>query len=187
MHSIPVSGLESDIARLEVGIRQLKVQYDMFFAGALPREPLELRAELDQLIRRHAHSTINKYALRFHFNALVSRFNSFCELWGKTTRSLEEGDHRSHSSLDKFEIKERLLGRCRIGDAIDAAEGLRRLHSRYVYARRRSGAGAPDYASFLRSIDAQMQRLRHQSKCGQIELRLVLRDERVQIKARPVR
>jgi hypothetical protein len=182
-----VSSVESDIARLESGIRQLKVQYDMFFAGALPREPLELRAELEQIIRRHSHSTINKYATRFHFNALVSRFNSFCELWGKTTRSHEEGDHRSHSSLDKFEIKERLLGRCRIGASMEDAEGLRRLHSRYAFARRRSGAVAPDLASFLRSIDAQMQRLRQQSKCGQIELRLVLRDEKVQIKARPVR
>lgn len=189
MQTIPLSGVEADIGRLDVAIRQLKIQYDMFFAGALPREPVELRAEVDKIIRRHTYTPFHKYAHRFHFNALVSRYNSLSELWGKTTRTLEEGDRKLPSSAEKLGIKEHLLARCKVADTAVDVSSLRRLHTRYVDARRRfdGESRAPSFDSFVRGIDAQLQRLRKESGCDQIELRLVQRDDKIQLKARPGR
>jgi len=90
--------LEADIGRLEAGIRQLKIQYDMFFAGSIPKQPLELRAEIERLIKRYSNASIRKYSARFHFNSLVSRFNSMSELWAKTIRTLEEGERQRRTS-----------------------------------------------------------------------------------------
>ena len=95
------SSIEADIHRLEIGIRQLKMQYDMFFAGSLPREPFELRSELESLIRRNSNATIGKYAHRFHFNTLVSRFNTLSELWCKTLRAREEGERNGAGSKER--------------------------------------------------------------------------------------
>jgi hypothetical protein len=48
----PEAFIDAELERLQVGLRQLKVQYDMFFAGSLPRPPVELRSELDKIVKR---------------------------------------------------------------------------------------------------------------------------------------
>ena len=60
MQEVVSPEFDADIARLEKGIRQLKIQYDMFFAGSIPKQPLELRNELEKIIRRNAHIPIRK-------------------------------------------------------------------------------------------------------------------------------
>lgn len=187
MAPVSASGVEADIARLESGIKQLKVHYDMFFAGALSHEPLQLRSEVERLIRQHAHSTMRNYAHRFHFNALVSRFNSLSELWAKTIRSMEEGDRRQPALADRGQPREQLIARARVvGGELDAA-ALRRLYDRFVEARQTNGETnrQVSYAKFVRGISAQTERLRKESGCAEIELRVVLRDQKVQVKARP--
>jgi hypothetical protein len=178
---------EVELARLESALRQLKIQYDMFLAGGLAREPFELRSEVEQLIRHYSHNPMRKYAQRFHFNALMSRFNSMCELWNKSVRSLEEGERR-HATTTEPAVRERLVTRCRVGDAPDLVS-MRRLHSRFVEARRRAGieSGAPSFETFMRGVEGQVQRLRRQAKCDQIELRLIVKDDKVLLKARPGR
>jgi hypothetical protein len=39
----------------------------------------------------------------------------------------------------------------------------------------------------MRGVESQVQRLRRQAGCDQIELRLVVKDDKVQLKARPGR
>ena len=51
MSAIEQRQIDEDLNRLDVGIRQLKVQYDMFMAGSLKTPPRELRAQLERLER----------------------------------------------------------------------------------------------------------------------------------------
>jgi hypothetical protein len=181
------SMFQEDIAKIEVGIKRLKVHYDMFFVGALSREPYEIRAQLERLIRRLNQEPNLKYAQRFQFNALVSRFNSLSELWAKTTRKMEEGDNRNRTQLDQFGLRERLIARARIS-AQSAGDGhLKRLYRKFTEARRANGQEDRPlaYERFVRGISSQTEKLRKESGCAEIELRVVLRDQKVQIKARP--
>jgi hypothetical protein len=182
--------IDEDLGRIDTGIRQLKVQYDMFKAGSLKTEPRELRVQLERLIRKYAHGQIGNYAQNFRFNALVSRFTSFAELWNKQVRSMEEGTHRHASVAETMGIKERLVARCRIVEPSENQSDLKRMHSRFVDAQRRNGVGdakIPTYDSFLRSIASQTQKLRREAGCESVELRLIERDNGVQLKARPAR
>jgi hypothetical protein len=180
--------IEADLQRLDVGLRKLKVQYDMFFAGALPRQPVELRSEIERLVARYSKKPMGKYAHRFRFNALVGRFNSMSELWGKMTRSKEEGEQRSAGMLDRFAMRERLVARCRVRAGATDDVDLRRLHRRFSDATLgQGGRRAPTYESFLRGVEAQAARLRQKSGCDEIELRVVVRDDRIQLTARPRR
>jgi hypothetical protein len=184
------SDLEEDLDRLDVGIRQLKIQYDMFQAGALEREPLELRARVEALIKKHANRPVAKYALRFRFNALVGRFNVLSELWGKRVRSMEEGEHRSLGFAERAGLRERLLARCHISRLTPDSPDLVRLHRRFVEAQRRAGkpeARLPSFEAFVRGVANQTRRLREETGCDSIELRLIESDETVQLKARPGR
>jgi hypothetical protein len=182
--------LEADIARLESGIRQLKVQYDMFFAGSLKLPPRELHAELDKLIRKHSNSSIQQYAQRFHFQAMVSRFNSLSELWARTVRTMEEGSRAVPATRGLGSDRaERLVARCRVRDPRGDDEAMRELFKRFVEARDRTGGGkkAISYDKFVRGVAGHAQRLQKSSGCGEIELRLVVEDDKVQLKARPAR
>jgi hypothetical protein len=182
------ASMEAEIAELEVGLKRLKVQYDMFFAGSLSHEPVELRYRLEKIIKRHMNSNMQKYAQRFHFNSLVARFNSLSELWGKTMRIMEEGDRRLPSIAGREQLKERLIARCRIKGAPGEEPDLRRVYDKFMEARKRgtgSNGNSLSYKKFVRGISSQTQRLRKETGCAEIELRVVMRDDQVQVKASP--
>lgn len=190
MSAIEQRQLEEDLGRIDVGIRQLKVQYDMFLAGSLKIEPRELRAQLERLIRKYSHQSIGKYAQNFRFNALASRFTSFAELWDKRVRTMEEGEHRHASVAEQMGLRERLVARCRVVEPDDCHTDLRRMHTRFVDAQRRNGVGdskIPSYDMFLRRVASQTRKLRREAGCESVELRLIERDNTVQLKARPAR
>ena len=178
--------IEADIARLETGIRQLKVQYDMFFAGSLKLPPREAHASLAKLVKKHMNTSMTQYAQRFHFNALVSRYNSLSELWGKTVRTMEEGDRGAPVNLRRAE-REQLVAQCRVRDPRRDDDAMRELYKCFVEARRKSGTEqkSPTYDKFVRGVAGHADRLRKNSGCGEIELRLVVRDDKVQLKAKP--
>jgi len=181
--------VDADLDRLESGLRQLKIQYDMFFAGSLPKQPYELRAQLERLIKRYSNAPIRKYATRFHFNALVSRYNSLSELWSKTLRTMEEGDRPAPALLDRARNGERTLAVCRVTDPRSEHETLRQLHARYLEARKKSGerGGRLTFEAFVQGISSQAEQLRKKAGCEKVELRLVVADRKVHLKARPGR
>jgi hypothetical protein len=181
--------LDADLGRLESGIRQLKIQYDMFFAGSIPKQPLELRSELEKIIRRHSATPIRRYAARFHFNALVSRFNSMSELWAKTLRSTEEGDRPAPAVADRAGSSEQIVARCTVTDPAAERDILKLLHGRLLDARKKAGASTDKLAfdSFVLTISSQAKKLREKTGCDKVDLRVVVVDRKVTVKARPSR
>lgn len=189
MQDVLSTELEADIGRLDTAIRQLKVQYDMFFAGSIPKQPLELRAEIERLIKRYSNASIRKYSARFHFNSLVSRFNSLSELWAKTIRTLEEGERPAPAVADRAGRDEQLVARCTVADPVQEREHLKVLHARLLEARKKAGEtdGKLSFESFLRGISSQAGKLREKSGCDKVELRVIVKDRKVVVKARPGR
>jgi len=181
--------LEADIVRLESGIRQLKIQYDMFFAGSIPKQPHELRGEIERMIKRYANAPIRKYSARFHFNSLVSRFNSLSELWSKTIRTLEEGDRPAPAVLDRGGSGEQVVARYTVADPSGEAAHLKLFHARLLEARKKSGDGVGKlpFDSFVKSVSAQASKLREKTGCAKVELRVIVLDRKVVVKARPGR
>ncbi len=186
MEDVSSPGIEADLERLEASLRQLKVQYDMFFAGALPRQPYELRTQFEQLIKRYANAPIRKYAHRFHFNALMSRYNTLSEFWSKTLRSIEEGDRPAPALIERAG-GERVLTVCRVHDPFAEQESLRILHEKFLEARRKAGgqSGSIPFEAFLHGVAAQAKKLRENSGCDEVELRVVVENRKVHLKARP--
>jgi hypothetical protein len=184
----PEAFVDAELDRLQVGLRQLKVQYDMFFAGSIPRQPFELRSELERTIKRLSGHPIRKYSQRFHLASLVSRFNAMSELWTKTLRTLEEGDRPTPTAVDRARA-ERLVTTCRVQDPSQEEASLKLLHARFVDARRKAGEGEDgvSFRAFVKGIVSQTRRLKDKTGCEEIELRIVVQDRKVQLKARPGR
>ena len=82
--------LDQQIGRLEDDIRKLKIEFDIYFNGALKRPPLESKARLEANLKRLADDRNLTYAQRYQLNAVVSRFNSYRELWRRLLKKRGE-------------------------------------------------------------------------------------------------
>ena len=87
------SDLDQDLRKLEADLRKLEAEYNMFFAGQLPRPPWETRALVEQTVKRleRAVTISGTYAERFRLHTLQSRFATFVDLWDRGLRAREEG------------------------------------------------------------------------------------------------
>jgi len=207
---------QGDIERLEQAIRLLKVQYDQYFAGVLPLPPYELRGEVERLIRQYNNVPFEKSSLRFYFNSLVTRFNTFSELWAKCLRLREEG--RAMPGFPAVAVRhtpirsaqgppptrrppaDRNGNGSRPGDRpspLQAVVGgpdwetdsLRPLYHKYLEALREHGKDTADvsFASFSRQIERKAEAVKNRSSCDAVRLRLTIDEGRVLFKARPLR
>ncbi len=81
---------DQQLLRLEDDIRKLKIDFDIYFNNGAKRPPLEARARLEATLKRLADDRNLTYAQRYHYNALVSRFTSYRELWRRMLKKKGE-------------------------------------------------------------------------------------------------
>lgn len=82
--------IDKQLSKLEDDIRKLKIDFDIYFNGAVKRPPLEARARLESNVKRIADNRNLTYAQRYYFNSLVSRFTSYRELWRRSLKAKGE-------------------------------------------------------------------------------------------------
>jgi hypothetical protein len=82
---------EREMQMLEAEIKRLEAEYNMFFAGRLPRLPWETRKRVEALVKRYDREPMNNTAQRFRFGTLQAKFQSFVDLWEKQLKAREEG------------------------------------------------------------------------------------------------
>jgi hypothetical protein len=87
----PKSDFEREMIYLEAEIRRLEAEFNMFFAGRLPRPPWETRAKVATLIKKHDQGFIRNTADRFRFESLQHRHQKFLELWERQMTNRELG------------------------------------------------------------------------------------------------
>src|ERR671924_1379914 len=87
----PSNEMDRELQHLESELKRLEAEYNMYFAGRLPRPPWETRKQVETLVKRLDRSHISNYGDRFRFTTLQTRYSKFVELWDKALRAREEG------------------------------------------------------------------------------------------------
>lgn len=90
--------LIEDLAQLERMLGDLVVRYEQYFIGLEKREPVQLLADVEKLVRRHVGTPINNTMYKHRFNAQVARLNTYREHWNRILRLIEDGKY----SRDRF-------------------------------------------------------------------------------------
>ena len=67
---MPSSETERDLNRLESDLKRLEAEYNMFFAGRLPKPPWETRSRVEALIKHYDRGHIQNTGDRFRFMTL---------------------------------------------------------------------------------------------------------------------
>jgi hypothetical protein len=86
-----LSDVQKDLQAIAAGLKQLEAEYNMFFAGRLPRPPWETRTRVQALIKKWDRGYIQSAADRFQFETLQRRYQTFIDLWDRGLRAREEG------------------------------------------------------------------------------------------------
>ena len=87
----PKSDFDREMVVLENEIRRLEAEFNMFFAGRLPRPPWETKARVAAMVKKTDNSFIRNTADRFRFESLQNRYSKFLELVDRQMTNRELG------------------------------------------------------------------------------------------------
>jgi hypothetical protein len=81
------------------------------------------------------------------------------------------------------------VARAAIRDVVDASgEDMKAFYKSFLEARQEAGSGrAPSYEKFCQEIQKQAQTIREKTACEKVDFRLYLEENKVSLKARPVK
>jgi hypothetical protein len=180
--------VEADLDILDVKIKQLKNEYQQYFAGNRPREPQLLRSEIQKMMAYYANVPVRNTAHRFRLNSLRARFLAFRRHWDTTVRKIEEGSYKQHLFKARLHSREREEAPKPPARSKDAGAG-GDLFRDYVEARESCGQGSAGVTrQKLRDlISKQEEAIRARYGCEEVRFRVVVQNGRAKLKASPVR
>ena len=183
--------IERELKGLEAELRQLEAEYNMYFAGRLPRPPVETRARVTASMRRIDRLHMRNTADRFRFVTLQSRFQTFLDLWERGLRAREEGrpgpfaqrPAAVESAAKEKGPQDRILHVAAFHDPTREMDKLHELYERLADARREAGEDAVPFHKFADLVKDQVKRLK-QSGSPEVAFRVAVKDGKVNFTAR---
>jgi hypothetical protein len=196
------SEFDREMSRLEAEIRRLEAEYNMFFAGRLPRLPWETRARVEALVKRYDQMHIQNTAQRFRFGTLQARYVAFRDLWERNLKAKEEGRSRrrpraaapaTHAATSAPQAAPpapkpsgpRVVASAAIRDPAHETERLKDLYERLSAARKEAGERPLSYESFAHVVRAQVGKLGGGS--GSVAFQVAVQHGKVTLTAKPVK
>jgi len=195
-------GLGDDVELLAQSLRQLQIEWEKFFGGVERKPPTELKDRVEGLIRRYAYTEIRNNAERFRYQSLVSRYNTFSELWNKRLRAREEGRvaglhvPRTLASLAAPTPAPHTppapavnaSGEVRVHHPDREPEAMHALFDQFLAKRRQAGeAGVVKFEAFQQLVSQQTSRILKAKGAKAVDFRLEIKDGKVTLKAKVVK
>ena len=184
---------EREVQLLETELKRLEAEYNMYFAGRLPRPPWETRTRVTGMFKKfdRIQNTITNYAVKFRFQGLQSRLTSQLDLWDRGLRSREEGRAGPFAQPKTVErprpvIKDRVVSVTRLSDPSQEMDKVQQLYQNLVEARREAGQDGLPFPKFAELIKKQVGTLRLQGS-SEVAFRVALKDGKVAFTARAMK
>ncbi|CAN5753542.1 hypothetical protein BH24ACI5_BH24ACI5_07690 [soil metagenome] len=187
----PPPEIQSDLKQLTADLKRLEGEYNMFFAGRLPRPPWETRGRVEAVIKRWDRRHIDTAVDRFRFQTLQSRYAAFVDLWDRGQRAREEGRPgpfgapAAKPAPPKKETphEHRILHVTAFRDPLRETDKLQALYESLMDARREAGSDVVPFHRFAALVKDQVTRLR-ETGIPEVAFRVALKDGKVNFTAR---
>ena len=187
---MPPSKFEKDLQRLEADLKQLEAEYNMFFAGRLPKPPWETRSRVEAIVKQFDRAHMPNTGDRFRFTTLQSRCAAFIDLWDRGLRAREEGrpgpfaqQARGPVAPEKKLPEDRILHVSSFTDPVREIDKLTDLYESLAEARREVGEAAPPFHKFAELVKNQVKKLK-QAGSPEVAFRVAVKDGKVNFTAR---
>jgi hypothetical protein len=207
-----MANVEEDLTQLEKDIRQLKIEYDMYFGGGRKRPPQETLWRTEQMIKRYSERSADmNFSQRFRFNNLSQNFVKNMEVWRKKLKQKEEGFVQRHfgaaaKAIEAQREKEPQppppaaaaasetrrpsgppsLYEMACSDPDREPEKVQQLYKALVEAKQKAGekTDALTLDNFQNFVRNKTQQLKKQAGAEQVEYTISVEDGQVKLKAR---
>jgi hypothetical protein len=180
--------LERELAVLEAELKRLEAEYNMFFAGRLPRPPWETRGRVEAMVKRLDRSHISNTGDRFRFSTIQARFATFVDLWDRGLRAREEGRPGPFAQQRPIETRakkpeDRIVHVTTFSDPLREMDKLHDLYDSLADARRNAGQDAIPFHKFAELIKTQVTTLKEKGS-PEVAFRVAVKDGKVAFTAR---
>jgi hypothetical protein len=191
----PIADIDRELTVLEAELKRLEAEYNMFFAGRLPRPPWETRGRVDAMVKRIDRTHIGNYGTRFRFQTIQTRYATFIDLWDRGLRAREEGrpgpfaqPRPAAAAPPKAEParQDRILRVATFSDPLREMDKLQDLYDSLADARRESGQDAIPFHQFAELIKTQVATFK-QKGSEEVAFRVAIKDGKVAFTARAMR
>jgi hypothetical protein len=186
------SDLDRELEILEAELKRLEAEYNMFFAGRLPRPPWETRGRVNAMVRRLDNTHIANTGGRFRFNTLQSRFQTFSDLWDRGLKAREEGRPGPFANLKPptedrpKRPPDRILHVTTFSDPMREMDKLQDLYESLTEARREVGEDAIPFHKFADLIKTQVGTFK-QKGTPEVAFRVAVKQGKVAFTARAMK
>ena len=145
--------------------------------------------DVERFIRRYNTALIVNTMMKFRFNTLVGKFNSYKQYWGRITRLIEEGKY----SRDRFKM-ERHLAEGSLRPPAELREkpqqnDVELVFQHYLEARKKCNLPTDNISrdTMFSFIETQREALKSKHHCAAVEFRVVIENGAPKLKARPAK
>ena len=189
---MPANETEKNLNRLEAELKRLEAEYNMFFAGRLPKPPWETRSRLESLIKTLDRGHLQNFGDRFRFSTLQARYAAFVDLWDRGLRAREEGRAGpfTHLKTEKTASEkpppDRVLFVAAFRDPLAEMDKLHDLYDSLADARRQAGNDSVPFDKFAELVKTQVERLQAAGN-AEVAFRVAMKDGKVNLTARALR
>ena len=181
--------LQKDLLTLAAELKRLEAEYNMFFAGRLPRPPWEARGRVEAMIKRHDRGHITSTADRFRFEMLQARFQKMIEVWDRGLRAREDGrpgpfgKPRPPAPPRPETDKGKVLHVTALRDPLREMDKVHALYDSLMEARRGLGETVVPFHRFAALVKDQVSKLRD-SGTGEVAFRVAVKEGKVNFTVR---
>jgi hypothetical protein len=184
--------IDRELQILEAELKRLEAEYNMFFAGRLPRPPWETRSRVDAMMKRLDRQHIANYGDRFRFTTLQTRYARFVDLWDRGLRAREEGRAGPFPQAPKAapaaprRVEDRVVRVATFHDPVREMDKLHDLYDSLAEARRQTGQDEIPFHKFAELVKTQVSALKAKGT-DEVAFRVAMKEGKVAFTARPMK
>ncbi|HWN74963.1 MAG TPA: MXAN_5187 C-terminal domain-containing protein [Candidatus Udaeobacter sp.] len=195
--------IDEDLSQLERDIRQLKIEYDMYFGGGRKRPPTEIEWRIELVVKRYGERGGDmKYGQRFRYGNLAQTYAKYKDIFRKRLAQREEGKVQRHFGAAAKAIEAERARAQAATDATASAEAAKvfrvvctapeketdkveQLYNAFVRAKQQAGEEMHKMtrAGFNEFVRKKTKDLQKQKNCHEVEYVVETVDGQVKLKA----
>lgn len=199
--------VDEELSLLENSIRQLKIEYDVYFGGGSKKPPADTEWRVNNLLKKFSDGKGMNFSQRFRYNTLQQKFALYNSLWQQKLKIKEEGYRRPQDAVlgiagmrvDEQQAAAEALARKRresedqgafrtaLSDVNTDQEALKKLYDAMIAARSKAGdanAKAASIDSFKAFVAKKTEQIRKDYGCHAVEYSVEMEDGQVKLKAK---
>ncbi len=178
--------VDEELSKLDENIRRLKIEYEVYFNGGMPRPPHDTVFRVESTVKRFSDNTAKlNYGQRYRFNQLMQKYAVYRDLWRKKMKEKEEG--RGRFAVQERE-REKAAGRgvhvvC--SNPEKEQDKVDELLKAMIDAKRQAGQRTDnvDPLTFSTFVAKKTRQVKESLGCDKVEFSITVEDGRVKFKA----